>query len=710
MKTAHTIFFKDVLLSDLGLVGSKGYNLASLLKKGFPVPNGFVVTSKAYLDFVKETSLHKKILTELAGLDLSDTKKLIEASNNIKTAILSSKLPDMLTKGVISFYHELSGEYDRLVAVRSSGTQEDLNGASFAGQYESFLNISSGEQVVEAVKKCFASLFDSKAIFYRIDKGYNNADAKMAVCVELMVQSEVSGVAFTSDPVGLDSSKICIEAGFGLGAPIVAGELTPDMYKVDKSSLKVVSKDISKQTWQLTLSGKLPVSKAFVHEQKLNDDKIVELSKIALAIEKELEVPCDIEWAYEKKKLYITQVRPITALESSTVSKAGESDDRELQRAILEGVGVCQGFAIGKVRIVKSGKIEAFQKDEIFVAQKIDLEQINSAKGAAAVVLDENNIPSDISINLRSLNIPCVIGTLFATKMLREGEVIRVDGNLGKVYEGLQQQSPVLPSTDGDQKIFKTATKLYVDLSEVEMLKSSGTLSSDGVGILRSEFIISRMGYHPKFYIKEKRQKEFIDNLTDYIHEVAAAFKDFPVNYKISDFLSSDLRNLKAGEQFEPIEANPFIGCRGVSRYIHNIDVFELEMEAVRNVRNKYGCKNLNLLVPYVRTVEELREIKKLISSLGLRRSGAFKLWIMLQVPSNILILEDLLEEGVDGVMVGSKDLSTLTLGADFSNDKVGILCNELDKSLMISYEKIATSCRKYKVASSINDIDFIHH
>jgi pyruvate,water dikinase len=704
-RTAQILLFNQISKMDIPLVGGKGANLGEMFTADIPVPDGFVVTSKAYYDFLKKTSLKKKILTELSGLDVNKSKDLMAASEKIKTAILSAEMPKDLAAEIKKAYHTLCGENDRFVAVRSSATAEDLPDASFAGQQETYLNVKGFEDVVKHVQMCWASLFESRAIFYRTDKGFNHMKVGIAVPVQLMIQSEVSGIMFTVNPLTNDRSEISIEAAYGLGQPVVSGELTPDQYIIKKNNWDISYKFIAKQTWQFTLGGNTPVSNAYQDAQKMDDKKVVELAKIGERVEKHYGMPMDIEWGMENKKLYIVQARPVTTLAFQDNSDDLMIDETKHPKLLLEGLGASPGVASGAVVIVKEpSEIDKVKQGDILVAEMTNPDYVPAMRRAAAILTDKGGRTSHAAIVSRELGIPAVVGSLHATTMLSVGEVITVDGFDGKVYEG-----DVTTVNDKKEKIIsladleiKTATKIYMNLAEPELADEMAMRRVDGVGLLRAEFMIANIGTHPRKFIEDGQSVEFTQKLAEGMEKFAKAFNPRPVVYRATDFRTNEYKNLKGGAKYEQDEFNPMIGFRGVSRYLADDEVFKLEIDAMLHVRNKLGYKNLYLMLPFVRTVEQLRECKKLLSSYGLRRSGNFKLWMMAEIPSNVILLDEFIDEGIDGVSIGSNDLTMLTLGLDRDNEKVANTYSEMDPAVLKSLEKIITTCKKRGITCSI--------
>ena len=544
-KTAHILWFKDVNKNDIPLVGGKGANLGEMVKAGIPVPDGFVVTAKAYFDFINATSLKKKIMTELSGLDVDDSDKLMKASENIKTAILQAEMPRELIEEVKEFYMELCGENDKYVAVRSSATAEDLPEASFAGQQESFLNIKGWKSVAQHVQKCWASLFTARAIFYRQENKFSHLKVGIAVPVQLMCQSDMSGIMFTVNPVTNNRDEISVEGAYGLGQPVVSGEITPDQYTVDKKSWKILSKNIVSQDWQLTMDGNTPISTKYKKKQKLTDKQIVDLAKIGAMIEEHYGKPQDIEYGIEKGRILIVQSRPVTTLEQKVHNVV--VDEGKGSKVILDGLAASPGVFAGEVQIIKSPKeISKVKEGDILVAEMTNPDYVPAMKRAGAIVTDLGGRTSHAAIVSRELGVPAVVGTLNATKMLSNGEVVTVDGSSGKIYEDdITKTVSEVKKSEVDLNKIKTATKIYVNLAEPELAEEMASRNTDGVGLLRAEFIIANIGTHPRKFIKDGKKKEFINKLAEGLEKFADAFNPRPVVYRFTDFKTNEYRGLK---------------------------------------------------------------------------------------------------------------------------------------------------------------------
>ena len=702
-----TLPFSKVSKSDIALAGGKGANLGEMYNAKVPVPNGFVVTAQAYYYFIEKSGLKEKILKELKDLDVENSKKLQLASDNIIKLILKEQIPQEVQEEIKNMYHGLCGNIDKQVAVRSSATAEDLPEASFAGQQETYLNITSWRDVVKSTKMCWASLFGARAIYYRARQGFDHFKIGIAVPIQLMIQSEVSGIMFTINPLTNNKDQISIEAAYGLGQPIVSGELTPDQYFVSKNGYKLEEKYIIPQTWQLTQKGRITISRQYQKKQKLEDSYIIKLAHIGKQLEDHYGKPQDIEWGLYNKKLYIVQTRPVT-----TIGKREETVNVDItskipvQDIILEGSPASPGYASGKVTIIHSAKeLSKIKQGNILVTEMTNPDFVPAMRKASAIVTDEGGVTSHAAIVSRELGIPAVVGTRLATSILKNSEVITVNGYNGQVYSGdyAEVLRTIKPEKDySEYKNAKTATKVYVNLGEMELAQKVGQMGVDGIGLLRAEFMIAGIGKHPRKFIEEKKQKVFIDKLVEGLKIFVEAFEGRPVIYRATDFKTNEYRSLKGGEEYEGEENNPMIGFRGVCRYLADSEVFKMEIEAIKIIRNKMGYKNLHLMLPFVRTTKELIDVKKLLTTFGLTRKGSFELYLMVEIPSVVILLDDFIDVGIDGISIGSNDLAMLILGVDRDNEKVSGIFDERNPAVLWALEKAITTAKKRNIKASI--------
>jgi len=697
------VWFNEVTKKDIPLVGGKGANLGEMTNAHIPVPSGFIVTANAYYDFLESSKITDKIRNLLKPLDSGNSKQLQQIAAKIKQVILDATMPPQLAKEIEQAYIKMGGG---LVAVRSSATAEDLPEASFAGQQSTFLNLRDEKEVVAAVQGCWASLFEARAIFYREHQGFDHFKVGIAVPVQRMVQSEASGVMFTIEPVTSDAGKIIIEAIYGLGEAIVSGEVNPDLYIVDKEKLTISSKKMSRQDRQLVRNLEAsdkntniwaPVPASEQKRQKLTDADIIKLAWIGKQIEYHYQFPQDIEWAKEDKEIFIVQTRPVTTIKETT-----EVEPEIKAPVLLSGAPASPGIASGPVKIVSdASQIDRVRDGDILVAQMTTPDFVPAMKRAVAIVTDRGGRTAHAAIVSRELGIPCVVGTERATATLADGQVITVDGSHGTIYSGKVIRRIETTSISSILKeAIKTKTKVYVNLAQPELAEKVAARNVDGVGLLRAEFMIAQIGEHPRYMIKQNRGDEFVDKLYEGLNTFAKAFNPRPVVYRTTDFKTNEYRKLTGGEEYEEVEENPMLGYRGCSRYIRELDVFKLEIEAIKKVRQNY--RNLWVMIPFVRTVDEMAKTKEFLESQGLERSADFKLWMMVEVPSNIFLMEKFIEVGIDGISIGSNDLTQLVLGIDRDSPKLAQEFDERNEAVLIALERAITVSRSMGVTSSI--------
>src|SRR3989304_393560 len=707
MDTLHNIaWFNHIRKEDVSSVGGKGANLGEMVSAGFPVPDGFVITAHAYYDFLRTNNLSVKIKHLLSSTNFNNQKSLSQTSENIKKIIRAGSLSEDLIKEVSSSYKKLGSNLDdALVAVRSSATAEDLANASFAGQQETFLNVKGDAVLIEAIKNGWASLFNARAIFYRHEQHFDHIKVGIALVVQKMVESDKSGVIFTVDPVSGDKSRIVIEAILGLGELIVQGEVTPDHFEVDKNSLEIINKKISFQQFILKKdihgNKKHDLPKSLGERQKISEEEIKKLSSLGKEIEKHYYFPQDIEWAIEKNKIYIVQTRAVTTIQKQNVASFADIDVHKLGTLIVKGDPASPGISSGPVKIIKSAKeISKIVPGDVLVAPQTNPDFVPAMKKACAIVTDFGGRTSHAAIVSRELGIPAVVGTQFATSKLNTGHVVTINGTKGEVYSGGFSQKDI------ERRVFetnfKTATKLYVNLAEPSLAGQIAQKNVDGVGLLRAEFMMAEIGVHPKKMIKDGKSKIYVEKLANDLAVFCKTFDSRPVVYRTSDFKTNEYRNLIGGKDYEPNEPNPMLGFRGAFRYIHDSDVFKLELEAIKHVRNKMGYKNLWLMIPFVRTVGELEKVKKIINNAGLERTPTFKVWMMVEIPSNVIMLDKFIEVGIDGISIGSNDLTMLFLGTDRDNSEVANEFDEMNPTTLWAFEHTIKTAHKYKITSSM--------
>lgn len=725
------VWFEEVGKHDTPLVGGKGANLGEMIQAGIPIPYGFIVTVNAYKEFLKENNLNKTISDLLKTVDYRDPRSLSHVSSEIKKQIINAPVPEHIAKEIISYYSDLikRAEHhykktaglrslfhgDPIVAVRSSATAEDLPSASFAGQQATFLNVKGEANLVEKVKEAWASLFEPRAIFYRHDQHVSHEKVAIAIPVQLMVNSTTSGVMFTVDPISNDKNKIIIEAIFGLGEYIVQGIATPDHYEIDKKNYQVLDRKISTQEKKLVKKGTANVEVILKPHDgikpKVTHDEVIEVAKLGAKIEKHYFFPQDIEWAIEDGKVYIVQSRPITTIKAQQTesNKKEEASETASLTQILKGDPASPGIAAGLAKVIKTAKeIHKINEGDILVAPQTDPDFVPAMRKASAIITESGGRTSHAAIVSRELGIPAVVGTKGALKIIRSGMVVTVNGQTGEIFKGgTPHKKLTAVNLTPEHKpliggVLKTATKVYVNLAEPERAQEVAKMNTDGVGLLRAEFMIANIGIHPKKLLHEKKREVFVHRLSEDLLKFVKSFTPRPVVYRATDFKTNEYRNLTGGHAYEPVESNPMLGYRGAYRYIHDPEVFDMEIDAIKRVRNQYGYKNLHVMIPFVRTVNELLEVKKHLASRGLSRGATFKLWMMVEIPSNVILLEDFCAVGIDGVSVGSNDLTMLIMGTDRDNSEVAPEFDERNPAVLWALEKIVKTCHKHKITASI--------
>jgi pyruvate,water dikinase len=729
------LWFEELQKEDVPLVGGKCANLGEMLSVGIPVPPGFAVTAYAYKKFIEDAKIADKIydILEETIKDPKDPKQYEDASKKIRALIESTPMPKYIEEEIIKAYRELSkrvGLKEVFVAVRSSATAEDLPGASFAGQQDTYLNIKGEKELLESVRKCWSSLFTPRAIFYRTQKGFRHERVLISVAVQKMVNSRSAGVMFTLHPVTGDRSKIVIESAWGLGEGMVSGAVTPDHFEVDKSSLKIVAKNIARKTVEYvrdpktgkTIHADVPPERQ--EAPSLTDEEVVELARIGKRIEEHYGVAQDIEFAVDRdltfpNNLFIVQARPETVWSMKEVvasaSSSGVMTVAEA-RVVLKGLPASPGVYAGKAKIVLSPEDaeKKIQKGDILVTKMTNPDWVPYMRLAGAIVTDEGGMTCHAAIVSRELGIPCIVGSKEATKLLRDGETYTVDARSGVIYEGMIEElaKPAAPEKAAAavtiaQAPVVTATKIYVNISIPDIAeKVARETQADGVGLLRAEHLMLSVGKHPRLLIEEGGEQKMVDAFAEGIRMVAQAFYPNPVVYRFLDFKPDEFLALPGGEKYEKeaghVGPNPLIGYRGAFRYIKEPDIFRLECRAIKKVREEYGLKNVWVMVPFVRRVEEFVEAKKIMEEEGLKKGPDFKVWIMVEVPSTVLLIDKFIEAGIDGVSFGTNDLTMLILGIDRDDASVQEIYDERNLAVKRAISHVIRICRKHGVTTSV--------
>lgn len=726
----NLVWFEEVRKDDVGLVGGKGANLGEMTNANLPIPYGFVVTSHAYFNFIDYAKLTTRIGQMLSIVNYENPTEIEQAAEHVRDLIMDAPVPQEITKEIISYYEELNqkeqeyfnkknsllhqalnkikGLYDQpLVAVRSSATAEDLPDASFAGQQETYLNVKGEAYLLHKIKECWASLFTARATYYRHEKGFDHFKVGLAAVVQRMVQSEKSGIAFSIDPVTNDKTKIVIEAVFGLGEYIVQGKVTPDHYEVNKQSFVITNKQIEYQNCKFVRSGmgnrEVALHKHDGSVQKLTDNEIREVALLVSDIEKHYFFPQDIEWAIERDRVFIVQSRPIT-----TANNVAKKDNIAAgAEVLLTGAPASPGIGVGHVNIIKSPKeISKIKHGDILVAPQTNPDYVPAMKKAAAIVTEKGGRTSHAAIVSRELGIPAVVGAASATHILKDDMVISVNGTTGDIYKGSvidkhSAKEQKEKQEKEDHKKIHTRTKVYVNLAEPERAKEVAQLDCDGVGLLRAEFMIAEIGTHPREFIKQGKEKIFVNKLAHGLERFAEAFHPRQVVYRATDFKSNEYRHLRGGALYEPHEENPMIGFRGASRYIADPEVFKLELDAIQQLWDK-GLNNMHLMIPFVRVPWEFLKIRDMVRDHGLLNHEGFKLWIMVEVPAAALMLKEFIDAGIDGVSIGTNDLTMMLLGVDRDSSEVAHIYDERHPAVLQILDSIVQTCSDAGITCSI--------
>jgi|TARA_Y100000310_G_scaffold289912_1_gene316666 pyruvate,water dikinase len=720
----YIVWAKDLNKEKVEIAGGKGAQLGELTAGGLPVPECFVVTAQTYKKFVDDADIIEDINEILKDLDVEDNDKLQKASKDIGSMITGSPMPEDMQEEIKQEYLKIKStddiiiagtgqEQGEYVAVRSSATAEDLPGASFAGQQATFLNIKGGTDLITAVKECWASLFTARAIYYRVKKGFDHEKVLISVIVQKMVDSDKSGVMFTVNPVDNDRSKISIDSAWGLGEAIVGGQVTPDHFLIDKNTLEIAEKRISKKKFMYTRNiaagktEKMVLTDETANKESVTDEEVKRIAELGKKIEEHYDYPQDIEWAIDGDNLYILQSRPVTTLGdgeeqksvvSTQQSEKPTTDNRPLTTeptgdSLVKGFGASPGIGGGKVKIIASSEeLDKVQKGNVLVAKMTTPDMVPAMERASAIVTNEGGVTCHAAIVSRELGIPCIVGSENATTVLKDEQEVTVDANQGIVFPGIKAGASTEPKKLETAEKIPTKTKVYVNLGIPSKAEEVAALPVDGVGLMREEFIIaSQIGEHPLAMIERGAAQEFIDKLAEGIQEVAEAFNPRPVVLRLSDLKTNEYHDLKGGEKFENPEDNPMIGWRGCSRYTSDKykEAFKLELKAVKKVRDA-GFKNIVIMLPFVRKLEDVTKVTELMKEAGLERGEDLKLWIMAEVPS-VVVLADEFAKLVDGFSIGSNDLTQLTMGADRDSElleKLGYF-DERDEAVLRSIARL---------------------
>ncbi len=683
MEGKFILWHNEISKTDTPIVGGKTSSLGEMINKvNVPVPEFFAITSYAYRHFIHYAGIDVKMKEILKAMNYKNIKSLQKAGSEIRSLILKAKFSPELEKQIVEAYSRFEKETrikNIYVAVRSSATAEDLPNASFAGQQDTYLNVSGPKQLLSSVRKCIASLFTNRAISYREDMHFDHMKVYLSIAIQRMVNSKAAGVAFTLEPDTGFRNVVFINGSWGLGEMVVQGEVTPDQYYYFKPNKIILSKSLGAKKVKMVRSPTgnkvLKTTSKEQGEFVLSDKQVLLLGEYCVRIENHYGRPMDIEWGVEtsNNKLYILQARPET-VQASRKNVIQKFVLKGSGKTLITGKSVGRKIGSGKVRVIMNAKgINTFKPGEVLVTTMTDPDWEPIMKVASAIVTDLGGSTSHAAIVSREIGVPAIVGCATATKLLKQGKEVTVDctDDPGRVLEG---KVPFEIKKIKVDSVPQTKTQVLVNIGVPEEAFDLGQLPIDGVGLAREEFIIANyIGEHPLAMIKDGRANVFVDKLAEGIAKIAAGFYPRNVIVRLSDFKTNEYRNLKGGEKFEPSEENPMIGWRGASRYINSVyePAFRLECKAFKKVRDVMGLTNVIPMVPFCRTLEEADGVLKIMRSEGLKRGvNGLKVFVMAEIPSNIVLVDEF-SKRFDGFSIGSNDLTQLTLGMDRDSAKL---------------------------------------
>ena len=700
--------FEDLNKSDIAIAGGKGANLGELTQAGIPVPPGFVVTAETYQKFMEDTGINDKVLDILDKIDINDTKALQAAAEEIKSIIIETPIPDDMIMFIKEAYNQLCqrvGEDDTDVAIRSSATAEDLPEASFAGQQDTFLHVSGDEEVIEYVRKCWASLFEARAIFYREENDFEHSKVLIAVVVQKMAIADKAGVMFTVNPSTGEEIAL-IEGSWGLGEAVVSGDVTPDNYQVDKANNEVINVTISDKKVMYTndesgTSIKVNVPENLRMERVLSDEELIELTEMGKRVQAHYGEPMDTEWAFERDNLFLLQARPITTL--GDAEPAADDDASVDGEVLVRGLGASPGIATGLVKIVLDiDELDKIEDGDVMVTTMTTPDMVPAMRRASGIVTDEGGVTCHASIISRELGIPCVVGTGDATKTLKEDTGVTLDGKKGLVFEGITEvaeEAPVAQAVAAEAPIL-TVTEVKANVSMPEAAERAAATGADGVGLLRTEHLMLTAGIHPGKFIADGREDELIDTIAENVQIVADAFYPKPVWYRTLDAPTDEFITLEGGEN-EPREHNPMLGWRGIRRELDQPEILKCEFKAIKKLHEK-GYTNIGIMIPLSQSPAELVKAKELCAEVGFIPHKDVDFGMMVEIPAAAIIIDEYLKIGVDFVSLGTNDLTQYTLAVDRNNEFVAKHYTEEHPAVMKLIERTIKKCAEAGVTCSI--------
>ena len=702
----NILWLEEIRKEDIISVGGKGASLGEMASIGLPVPKAFVVTAQAFRRFLVETGIENTLFTSFERLDVENNEALEKAADDAKALVIKAKMPDSIRNEIKAAYKKMS-EKDLIVAVRSSATAEDLPDASFAGQQDTYLNIKGEDALITAVQKCWASLYGARALYYRAKQGFDDQTVNIAVVVQQLVHSEKAGVMFTSHPITGEALTI-IEGSWGLGESVVSGSVSPDKYVFDQRTEKVVDTLISNKKIEIVADGDhgtklVDVPKDRQDARVLADPEIAKLAMYGKIAENHYGIPQDVEWGIVAGTIYILQSRPITTIGSK--KEKSMSTQKSSAKILIQGQGAAPGIRSGRVAIIRDVKDTGSVKEgDILVTKMTNPDMVPAMRKVAAIVTDEGGMTCHAAIVSRELGTPAVVGTKNATSILRNGQMVTVDGEMGLVFEGeIAQAAPAQAAAapvalTGFAPII-TATSVKVNVSIPEAAGRAAATGADGVGLLRIEHLILGLNKTPGWFISNNKEEEFVKELYDGIKIVLDAFPGKPVWVRTLDAPTDEFRNMMGGEN-EPHEHNPMLGWRGIRRDLQSPDQFRLQVESFKRLW-KEGYENLGIMFPMVSHPDQFLAAKEMMRACGVDVENV-TLGIMIEIPSSAIMIEDFIKCGINFASFGTNDLIQYTLAIDRNNENVADMYNPQHPAVLTLIHNAIQMCRAYDVEVSI--------
>ena len=702
--------FENISKDDIGIAGGKGANLGELTQAGIPVPPGFVITAETYQKFMDATGIFQTVMDILSKIDINDTNELQDAAEEIKQIIIETPIPEDISTLIIEAYNALSqrvGVDDADVAIRSSATAEDLPDASFAGQQDTFLHVKGTEEVIEYVRKCWASLFEARAIFYREENDFDHSKVLIAVVVQQMVDADKAGVMFTVNPSTGENIAL-IEGSWGLGEAVVSGTVTPDNYAVNKEDNEIITVKISDKKSMFAndeegTSKEVPVPEDLRNKRVLSDEELIKLTEMGKRIQAHYGKPQDTEWSMEGEDLFLLQSRPITTLGEDT-KEVKESADSANLNVLIRGLGASPGMGSGKVKIIKSiQELDKVEDGDVMVTTMTTPDMVPAMKRATGIVTDEGGVTCHAAIISRELGIPCVVGTGDATNTLKENSEVTADGKKGLVYEGIiggPEESKDETTTVQAEAPIITVTEVKANVSMPEAAPKAFAAGADGVGLLRTEHMMLAAGVHPVKFLEEGREDELVNILVENILKVVDVFYPKPVWYRTLDSPTDEFKTLDGGEN-EPDEPNPMLGWRGIRRELDQDGILRAEFKAVKKLHDQ-GYTNIGIMIPLAQHPDELKKAKRICEEEGLTPHKDIDFGMMVEIPAAAILIQDFIDVGLDFVSLGTNDLTQYTLAVDRNNEFVAKNYSEEHPAVMALIERTIKTCVENGVTCSI--------